>query len=262
VPMIPSSLLPSRLGGYGQRELASVVIPGTLLLIEIWLMAFSPEEVEKKEGYLQLASDQIKDTNDWILAIGLFLAVLAAYTLGLLGRMSAWFIFDFLRCRPVPILDLFRHRRFPTGPEVRERFVSEHGAEEVERALGGHPALEYALRKRAHDPFFQYAKLWLRHCRPQLAVEHHEAEINFLVAIQAPLLAAAFVVWRQVGLNAFFLALVLVLILAGILIRKAMNRSRDESFDVMRNFLFAQWYAESGRPAATPPTPTAAPEGG
>jgi hypothetical protein len=261
VPMIPSSLLPTRLGGYGQRELTSVVIPGTLLLIEVWLLRFSPGEAKENGGYLQLASNQIEDTNDWILAAALFLAVLAAYTLGLLGRMSAWFAFDLLRCKPIPVLDLSRRKRFPGGPEVRSRFEREHGTQEVERALEQHPALRYALRRTDHDPFFQYAKLWLRHCRPQLAVEHHEAEINFLVAIQAPLFVAAFVVWRQVGLFAFFVALASALLLAVVLISKALNRSRDESFDVMRNFLFAQWYAESEpalrrRSPATPTLPT------
>jgi hypothetical protein len=262
VPMIPSSLLPSRLGGYGQRELTSVVIPGTLLLIELWLMIFGPEEAftpaepGKQGGYLQLASDQIKDTNDWILAVALFLAVLAAYTLGLLGRMSAWFLFDFLRCKPLPIFDLFRRKRFPNGPEVRSRFEAEHGPEEVERALAPHPALRNALDKKDHDPFFQYAKLWLRHRRPQLAVEHHEAEINFLIAIQVPLFFAAFVALRQAGLVWFFVALSAALVLIGILFLKALNRSRDETFDVMRNFLFAQWYGEAGgaqtRSAPTP----------
>jgi hypothetical protein len=255
--MIPSSLLPSRIGGYGQRELASVVIPGTLLLIEFWLMIFSPEEVEKKGGYLQLASDQIKDANDWILAIALFLAALAAYTLGLLGRMSLWAVFHYLRCKQTPFIDLLgSERRFPTGPKVREKFIGQYGGQEVTRALAGHPALEHALGKEEHDPFFQYAKLWLRHCRPQLAVEYHEAEINFLVGILAPLLVAPFVVLRQAGLFPFFFALVAALLLGVILFSKALKRSRDETFDVMRNFLLAQWYATS-ETALRRPSPAA-----
>jgi hypothetical protein len=227
VALIPTRLVPTGLGGYGQRELVSLVIPGTLVLIEIWLFVYAPSG-----DYLKRASHQIEGASDWILAAALFVGALAAYTLGLLGRMLAWFAFERLR-----------KTRFPSGAEVRRRFVDEHGAEPVERALAGHDALRHALAGTTHDAFFQYAKLWLRQNRPQLAVEQHEAEINFLVSIQVPLLLAVAVAWRH-GAIPGVVALLVAPALMVFLGRKALGRSRDETFDVMRNFLFAQWYAE------------------
>jgi hypothetical protein len=243
--VMPSGLMPTRLGAYGQREAGSVLIPGTLLLIELWLLVFSPEDVDAAGGFLQLASDQIRDARDWILGAALLVGVLAAYTIGLLARMAAWTVFD-----------RFRKGRFQSGASVRKRFETEHGAPPVARALKGHDALETALAGTQHDAFFQYAKLWLRQNRPLLAVEYHETEINFLVAIQVPLLLAAFAVWRHSGIAAFGAALVIVALVAWTLGRKAMSRSHDETFDVMRNFLFAQWFAERA-PADERATPAA-----
>jgi len=234
VPLIPTRLAPRGLGDYGQRELVSVVIPGTLILIEVWLLLFSPEKVDRAGGYLKLASDQIGGANDWILTAALLLVALAAYTVGLLARMLAWFLFN-----------LYRKTRFPSGITVRQRFVDEHGEPAVARALAAHDALRHALQGQEHDAFFQYAKLWLRQTRPQLAVEHHESEINFLVAIEGPLLGAAFVAWRQAGWIWSLPALATACSLMFLLFRKGLARSKDETFDVMRNFLFAQWYAEA-----------------
>src|SRR5207247_706509 len=111
-----------------------------LVLIEVWLLVFPPQDVDREGGYLKLASSQIEGANDWILAAALLVAALAAYTVGLLARMLAWFLFD-----------LYRRDRFPTGGEVRQRFVAEHGAAAVERALAAHDALRHALRGREHD---------------------------------------------------------------------------------------------------------------
>jgi hypothetical protein len=232
VALIPSRAIPSGLGVHGQRELVGVVIPGTLVLIEIWLLVLSPQHAHRRGGYLKLASSQIADVNDWILAAALVVAVLAAYTLGSLGRVAAWFFFHRLR-----------KTRFPTGAELLKRFEREHGREPVTRALTRHDALRHALHGDEHDAFFQYAKLWLRQNRPRLAVENHETEINFLIAIEVPLLLAVFVFWRQVGWIAFVVALPASLLLAWVLGRMAISRSQAESLDVMRHFLFAQWYA-------------------
>ena len=95
--LIPTRAIPSGLGVQGQRELVGVVIPGTLVLIEIWLLVLSPQHAHRRGGYLKLASSQIADVNDWILAAALVVAVLAAYTLGSLGRVAAWFFFHQLR---------------------------------------------------------------------------------------------------------------------------------------------------------------------
>lgn len=248
---MPTGLIPNRLGAYGQREAASVLVPGTLMLIEAWLFWFSPEDAEKAGGYLQLASDQIEDVRDWVLFAVLALGLLAAYTLGILGRMAAWWLFD-----------RYRKSRFKTGVSVRKQFEDEHGADAVERALAGHEALREALNRQGHDPFFQYAKLWLRQYRPLLAVETHEAEINFLIAIQIPLFLATGVAWRHGGVIPFVVTLAAAVGIAWLLRRKALGRSNDETLDVMRNFLFAQWYGETPpaelrpAPAAPEPAPT------
>jgi hypothetical protein len=232
VALIPTRAIPSGLGIHGQRELVGVVIPGTLVLIEIWLLVLSPQHAHRRGGYLKLASSQIAGVNDWILAATLVVAVLAAYTLGSLGRVVAWFFFH--RLRGV---------RFRSGTELLRDFEREHGRAPVERALAKHDALRHALACNEHDAFFQYAKLWLRQNRPRLAVENHETEINFLIAIEVPLLVAAFVFWRQVGSVAFVVALPVSLLLAWVLGRMAIGRSQAESLDTMRHFLFAQWYA-------------------
>jgi hypothetical protein len=251
MPMIPTRLLPTRLGGFGQRELLSAVVPGTLVLIELWLW-FTAEGGDRQGGYLKVASNQITGVSDWILAIALLVGVLAAYPLGLLVRRAAWLPFD-------PFLG---RTRFPSGPKVRERFETEYGAAPVQRILDEHEALRHALEGTARDPFFHYAKLWLRQNQPQLAVEHHEAEINFLVAIQVPLVLASFVVWRHAGFEAFAVTLVVAAVFVWFLRRTARMRSLDETFDVMRNFLLAQWYAESEAALRRPPPAIPAPDAG
>lgn len=243
MPAIPTSLLSRKVSPYGQRELSSVVIPGTILLIELWLLLTSRSVAG--ENYLEYASKRIEDVNDWILVAALLLAVLAAYTLGLLARMLAWLLFGW-----------YRESHFLSGAEVREHFVDDHDRAPVDRALEQHDALVFALGNARHDAFFQYAKLWLRQHRPHLAVENHETEINFLVAIQIPLFVAPFVVLRHAGVTwPFLLVAVAWAVVAAALFAKAKSRSDDETKDVMRNFLFAQWYSETEpQPASAPPS--------
>ena len=204
----------------------------------------SPRSVEGG-SYLKYASQRIENVNDWILVAALLLAVLAAYTLGLLARMLAWLLFGW-----------YREGHFLSGAEVRQHFVDDHGPAPVDRALVHHDALVYALGKARHDAFFQYAKLWLRQHRPHLAVENHETEINFLVAIQIPLFVAPFVVVRHAGVTWPFLLVVAGwAFVAAALFAKAKSRSNDETKDVMRNFLFAQWYSETEpQPASVAPS--------
>ena len=54
--LIPTRAIPSGLGVRGQRELVGAVIPGTLVLIEIWLLVLSPQHAHRRGGYLKLAS--------------------------------------------------------------------------------------------------------------------------------------------------------------------------------------------------------------
>lgn len=269
---IPAGLVP-RVGLYGRLQALSVVLPGALLLLEAWLSAVAPSE---EDDVLRLATAQLADVADWVLVIALALTFVLAYAVGLLGRTFAWAL---VRSRdpagiesepgeaPLrpwwwtgPARILVPAPRRLTGPEIKELMVKEYGAAAVDGALRGHEGLQHAIELGEQGPARTYAKLWLLECHPQIAVAHHEFEINVFIAMMWPVVLAPLVLvlqldwWREAPVAmALGVVVCTALALAGarMCAAHAQARRRDEGIDAFRHFCIGRWIdAEVTSPAS------------
>jgi hypothetical protein len=190
VALIPTRAIPSGLGVRGQRELVGAVIPGTLVLIEIWLLVLSPQHAHRRGGYLKLAS---------------------------------------------------------RGTELLRDFEREHGRAPVARALAGTTRCDMpctptcttrsSRREALAAPEPATARSREPQDRDQLPDRHRGAAPDRGVRLLAPGRLDRVRRSRSPCRSS----------LAWVLGRRAVSRSQAESLDVMRHFLFAQWYAEGGR---------------
>jgi hypothetical protein len=247
------------LGRIVQRELLSVVLPGVLVLIEIWLLVASPADIHDNGGYLKYASGQTSHVNPGVLVIAILLGAISAYGVGLVLRMLTWRLFEH-----VP-----GHQDIPRGPEILKLLKSDFGDKQVKKVLALHESLRLALyadspsatrrSKRkvgkqiddlvpARDEFMSYCKSWLRLHQPGLGVDHLEAQINFLVTLTPPLLLGPFVVYRHH--TSWWCLAVSRLVAGGVawaFVSLSWIRRTWEPIDAVRYFFLAHWFDEAKR---------------
>ncbi len=159
-------------------------------------------------------------------------------------------------------------KRRPHAPSIYSDLKSVYG-DLVDDGLKEHKGLTQTLTAdpaRQLDPLdgyvLSYCKLWLRSRDSALAVDHFEAEINLLVGLLLPLWGAAAIFFPAQGASWGLGALGVALIANLAIVSLVRDRQRDELFQAVKHFRFAQWFSERTQPvAATGRKPQSEPTG-
>lgn len=191
---------PSRLSFYVAVQIASVLLPGVVLLTELTILG------------VRMTSDQpagirsILDAISTVRAAGTVvfaaLGLAASYVIGYLAREFGFWL--------VSLAERVKRRADPpdSRPPHWVRLRALFGDEFAEKLADVHPMLRHvdpdtesqdALdqlgfpvggghRADSEHQVFEYSKLWLRRHSPTLGIDSIEAEINILVSTLLPVL--------------------------------------------------------------------------
>jgi len=255
---IPPDILRPRLGFTARLQIANVVLPGALLLLEVWVLANGGHNV------LKTASKPTEGVTNWVLALAAVAILLLIIFVGIFGRSMAWNLFE-RRAKAAPRRWRSHALARVVGPIARR---DGSGAPDVDEALRqiragyGPDAVNMVVEKNTRvAEMFQvgdvsatrsYVKGWLQTRAPALSIEDHQIEISFLVAAVWPIGLAPWVGFRlfgwpwqdQPGWN---VATVFAAILLGFLFvradfRRATTRRTEELEDGIRNYFLAHWF--------------------
>lgn len=222
-----------RVSWYGGIQLTSVLLPGLIILAELWLL-LSRNSLSEGESVLRLATRQTEGASVGVLVIAVLLALCVAYAIGLLARELSWFASErLLKFQPVDLANFRREFQDAYGPEgawVVAKLVED-------TKLGKDPTHHRQWVR-------EYCKLWLRIHQPALAIDHMEAGINLLVALFAPLALGVWVAisWLGLAIGGVILASALLICALGV-IPLANHMRRHETWTAIRNFVLAQWFS-------------------
>jgi hypothetical protein len=261
VAFSPRDVTQLRLSRQIRVEIASTVVPGALTLTAVWLLADSSplrSTIFRRNANLNAAA----------LFLAVVLALIGAYVAGVAARSFAWSVY-----RRILGWSAYRwFRRFAlwgSNPviEAWNDLTESFNCPELMRVQDSHSAFRSVLDKakraaatgvtgQAQTNALDYAKYWLREHHPDLAVDHHEVEISFWVAVAVPLFVAPYAVatrfWPQNATTPTMVtATAVAIFLAVTAFSRARRRTVEEFSDALRTFHMAYWFDETGAGAAT-----------
>jgi hypothetical protein len=253
-------VLSTKLGGLIHSQILSIILPGSVVLLQIWTLADYPQ-LPRRVAESSIPSAQVA---------GVILFLYVAYVVGFCARQFSFFVADGelnllnrwrSRRRPESVLP-FGTRRWGERFYCREAFQhnwrllrATFGEDWVNRAVRDQPLGILAKDASRSDnsvddgppdyrELFHYCKFWLQSNRPGLGTVPMEVEFNLLLSVMMPLALLPLVVHK---LSDSLLAVVLVGIASvlgiAVLIRRGNHLRHAEVFNVVRNVLFAHWYS-------------------
>lgn len=247
----------SRLGSNVRAHVIWVLLPGSLVLCEIWL-AVNWSRIAT-DGLFHVAAGQTREVNVLVGIITLAVLVAAAYGVGSLARSISWAIWSYFNRRPpfLPASGVLRDLRDIYGSEAVntqfERFLPVRAGVALLEGTEGSDAPR-GHQSRTFDPphryLLSYCKLWLQSHHPIFAPDHFEGEINILLALLVPIWvtnalgARAGGFWILVTVCATGMASVVLFWFTHL-------KQRDELFQAVKHFLFAQWLDPNEHPRST-----------
>jgi len=253
---LPSVGRPSR---YVWVQALSVLVPGVLVLAEIWIIAVA----SRSKSLLHQLDETTKGLSvPTMLLVGL-IAAATAYAVGMASRELA---FSLLLPRRQRFAKTLKRVRLvaPSPGEAWRSLDREYPSmpAESEGILEKHPHLR---RTEDRIAIVAYAKHRLGE-RPRLAFDDIGIEINMIVSLVLPIVFAPFVFVRSVGwlsssvagpwrILAAAGAVVAAVVCGGLCAKRALVLARYELEDAVRNLAFAAWLDEDADPAAIGPTP-------
>ncbi|SFB36914.1 hypothetical protein SAMN05216266_109116 [Amycolatopsis marina] len=232
--------LAGRLSLYVVMQLASVLLPGAVVLME---------GVVLLTGLIRVHDHAISSLFEMLARVGgiggfvvVIVAVAGSYVIGYLCRSAAFAIFGLVERRTRPLESRDAQLRLLIGDDHFAELVRIHPvlgsrAPEVAKARlgagGGH-------RDGAMHDTQTYCKLWLRRQAPELAIDSIEAEINILLATVFPvlLLAVDAVALGGTPLPLRILALPLGLLVCAAVVRAVLRLRDAERWEAVRNLAF------------------------
>lgn len=258
-------VLSTKLGALVRSQVLSILLPGSVVLLEIWTLADYPQLPEP------VTSSLIPYPN----IVGIVLFIYLAYVAGFCARQLSFFVAEgglatlafWSPTRPESGLPFKTRRwgeRFYCGAAFDHNWNllrATFGEAWIERIRTKHP---FGLLKiDAGEPqgqsasesdyreLFHYCKYWLQSNRPQLDTVSMEVEFNLQLSVMLPVGLIPFVVLKETdGLLPVGLAALVSLAVIAVLVRRANHLRHAEVFNVLRNVLFAHWFSEN-----VPPTP-------
>lgn len=256
-------VLSSKLGSLFRSQILSILLPGAVILLEVWLLA----------GYPQLPDPVTSSPIPYRNVIGVVLFLYLAYAVGFCARQLSFLVSEsspkklaFWRNSHTEGGLPFNTRRWGERFYCREAFKhnwtllsATFGDAWVEKVRNKHPfgLLEVGTSdSNAYSPeevdfreLFHYCKYWLQGNHPSLTTVPMEVEFNLQLSVMVPLGLLPFVVLRVTGsLVAFGLASAVSIALTAVLVRRANHLRHAEVFNVLRNVLFAHWFYENAPP--------------
>jgi hypothetical protein len=256
--MFPS-LFQLRMTVGARVQIASVVLPGTILLLELWFLAGGIEHP------LADASRRTDGVSSWVLAFAAVIVVIGAVLVGLAARSVAWPAFTWLERR------VHSSSEASPGCSVRaentdhvctpvcaaiEQINAAYGAGAVESLVGTESRQAVVFFTRDFDAVREYCKGWLRTHAAPLSVDGHEIEIAFVVAASVPALLfpvtfATYKGWWHLGATQdarrvfeWVVVGIATLLVVPLFFKRAMTRRREEMKDAIRNYCLAHWYQQ------------------
>jgi uncharacterized membrane protein len=240
------------------KDLLSVLVPGIVVLGELWFLAASYGGVTNSASFVD-AADSFSTVESILLSL---VALSGAYVTGFLCREFAFLGLGLSRTTatthqilqqiqmldPRDPADEEGHRDEPLVTEIervhpvlraaRQPLTQEAPVSEQLLLFGGHARsrggpIDYAI--------FSYCKLWLRTQAPPLSVDHTEIELNVLAASVMPTLLVGFIAIISPGKADWALRVgIVTLVLAAVwmLVRAAINLRQRERFEAVRNICF------------------------
>jgi hypothetical protein len=180
--------LVDRIGPHGRVVAANTLLPGVLVLFELWLFVYW-DSIRKAGGghgdaILKFLIDTTANMNAFAGAVVLVVGFAATYAVGALCCAATWVVW----------LGLRHLAPQAHGGALVAATQDAYGDEAVRTALAQHPGLRSALHMRgaawsieSPDSFvLGYCKSWLRMHASSMAVDHFEAEINLLLGLVIP----------------------------------------------------------------------------
>lgn len=251
------SALTTRITNFVRTTILSVLLPGFVILVEVWFLVGSSALPEEAKNNRVLA----------VVVVGYF-----AYITGFFGRELSFFLSEGLRHA---IMDRWRRDKrarldAPFGTrhwgggffneaafrQNYELLLNTFGSERVKTAMLRHPVgdviiAESTKTNQDYREVFHYCKAWLRRNAPDLSTDNLEVEFNVNSSSMLPVLLAPFALWGLSGeALAAAVALPIAILVVIVLYQRGKHLRHAEVFDVMRNLLFDQWFRET-RAAAT-----------
>jgi hypothetical protein len=247
-----SEILKARFGTAARSQIASTIVPGTLLLLELWLLYYAPS------APLDKASNQTDGVNNYVLALAAVVGALGATLVGVVARAFAWRVYE-PKGPGTQLSPASRHwwsvrpERAPAQVSL-ERIEAGHGEAAVAAVRQANPHVRELFERCDAHSLREYCKFWLRGNNPSLAIDDFEVEISFTVAAILPIGLLPVVVARFLGWpwseDAVLSALVLgaaVLVgatLAWLALRRATTRRVEEVHESVYRYFLAHWYAD------------------
>lgn len=231
------SELATRLGNYARLQLFGVLAPGGIILIELWLTVWRPDEVP----------NGITSHGAILAALAVLLAIYAAYVVGFLARELSWATADALAwfLRHMPWLAKRKPLLETTTGDVKRELGKAYGEQNVDAVLRAHPVV--ASSADGGD-VLSYSKRWLRTRTPELSIDYLESEINVLLGTIVPLALAPIATFRYFHSSwQFYAVLVGALVLIPLIVFKREQLARGEVSDGLRNLCLSRWFAEADR---------------
>jgi hypothetical protein len=243
--------LGSRLSTFVRQTLLSVVVPGLVLLFELWVVTGQQEP------------EDLDVAHPLVVALVVYLG----YTVGYAARYIAFRIADVLAMamllfpnrsprltrEPRPALPygqtmwgraFYRRRAFERNMALLR---TTYGKAKVDEALALHP-LEALRHDQVVDgpalrEVFHYCKTYLCLRAPSLSTETREVELNTHLGAVLPVLGLVPVAIAEydLGPQEQVVAALLAGLIALVLVGRANYLRHTEVFDVVRNLLFARW---------------------
>jgi len=262
--MIPWELILKQQGTYFRRNVAGVLGPGFLLLIEILLLWAPAEAVKTPHQALAYFTQSTKD-----------MSAIVAITLGIIAGFGSYILGRSCRSVVMGLANRWGNIFAFSLPIVRTWLLQGYGEKAVCSVIEQHPIwhafkpdneAEKADNPSSHfddalhtprigrgeplrDYIFPYCKLWLRVNEPRLSVDYMESEAYVLYTLIGPLVLGDALAIRWVFTAEFrtFALVVWIVITLAIAIatrslwRGANSRRRYETGDSLRNLLVAHW---------------------
>lgn len=191
---------PSRLSFYVAVQIASVLLPGVVLLTEltilgVWLTSDQPAGIRS----ILDAISTVRAAGTVVFAA---LGLAASYVIGYLARELGFWL--------VSLAERVRRRADPSSSRPADwvRLCALFGDDFADKLADLHPVLRHidpdaesqdspnqfsfpvggGHRADTEQQVFEYSKLWLRRHSPTLGIDSIEAEINILVSTLLPVL--------------------------------------------------------------------------
>lgn len=186
---------PSRLSFYVAVQIASVLLPGVVLLTEltilgVWLTSDQPAGIRS----ILDAISTVRAAGTVVFAA---LGLAASYVIGYLAReLGFWLVALTERVRRRAEPAYWRRLRALFGDEFAEELADLHPVlrhvDPDARSQDSPNQFSFPIggghRADTEHQAFEYSKLWLRQHSPTLGIESIEAEINILLSTLLPVL--------------------------------------------------------------------------